>query len=63
MKPRRSYRLLLVNSTPPKQVTERHVLVSNPRRAVRKVLKQLVGIEAVHVVFDGRLVRTMEFGK
>lgn len=63
MKLRRPYTLLLVQSTPPKQVTERIVLASNPRRAVRKVLKQLVGVEAVHVLLDGRLVRTMELGK
>ncbi|HAM55618.1 MAG TPA: hypothetical protein DCQ64_09500 [Candidatus Rokubacteria bacterium] len=63
MKPRRPYTLLLVASVPPKHVTDLRVIASNPRRAVRKVLKQLVGVEAVHVLLDGRRVRTMEFGK
>lgn len=58
MKPRRIYTLLLVASAPPKLVAEKVVVASNPRRALRQIQKQLVGVEAVHVVLDGRRVRT-----
>lgn len=58
MKPRRPYTLLLVSAESPKRVTERRVTASNPRRALRQILRQLVGVEAVHVVLDGRRVRT-----
>jgi hypothetical protein len=57
---RRLFTLLLVASAPPHHVTERRVVATNPRRAVRAIVKQLVGIEAIHVVLDGRRVRTMK---
>lgn len=57
-KPRRPYTLLLVSAASPKLVTERRVVASNPRRALRAVRKQLVGVEAVHVILAGRRVRT-----
>lgn len=60
MKQRRLYQLLLVSAESPKRVTERRVTASNPRRALRQVRKQLVGVEAVHVVLDGRRVRAMK---
>jgi hypothetical protein len=63
VKPRRHYTLLLVSAASPKKVIERKALASNPRRALRQVRKQLVGVEAVHVLLGGRRVRTMEIGK
>ncbi len=60
MKPRRPYTLLLVTKDPPQHVVTRTVMANTPRRALRQVEKQLVGIAVVHVLVGGSRVRTVK---
>lgn len=58
---RRPYTLLLVTKDPPQHVVEKTVMATKPRRALRAVKKQLVGIGVVHILVGGSRVRTVEF--